>query len=250
MLIQEGFEKVVDEATQKCLEHFSDRLLAVYITGSIYTNEAIIGESDLDYWGFIADELCDSDKIRVRKIESEIDGRFDAIRGAHINIRSIDDLKRDKLMRFILKYNSVLYFGRDVVSQVDAADCDAYAPNKRLAKGRLPFARKCLSDALQNKCPQCIDKIPENTYLAARKFARYFVLVEGAYFLMAKDLFDSFKQEKVLRGLRENTVAFGYILDLSLAVLSAPLTTGIAHDNFIMQVRPFVEWMFDEIEKA
>ncbi len=249
-MIQEGFQKVVEETTRKCLEHFSNRLLAVYVTGSISVSEAIMGESDLDYWGFITDELSDSDKNWITKTEAEIDGQFDVIDGAHINIRSIEALKKDKFTRFALRHNSILYFGGDVVSQLDASGCDAYAPNKWLAKERLPFARKCLHDATQNRCPECIDKLPENNCLAARKFARYFILVEGAYFLMARGVFESFKQEEVIKRLKENSVGFDDVLDLSLAVLREPLATGGAHGDFIIRVRPFVEWMFDEIEKA
>lgn len=250
MIFQEGFQSAVDEVTRKCREYFSDRLYAIYITGSVSTNEAISGESDLDYWGFIADEVSDADKFWLLKTELEIGKDFEIFDGVHINIKSIEYLKKDKFARFTLKYNSILYYGNDIVSEIDSLGFDLYEPNKAVAKERLVFARQCLEDALKNKCPQCLDKIPKNTYLAARKFARYFVLVEGAYFLMSKNKFESFKQERVIQQLKENCVEFNDILDLSLEIITRPLEAGVKHDDFIVKICPFTEWMFTEIERA
>ena len=42
MSIQLEFRDAVEEITQACFAYFSDRLLAIYITGSVTTNEAII----------------------------------------------------------------------------------------------------------------------------------------------------------------------------------------------------------------
>ncbi|KPU26340.1 hypothetical protein TR13x_10560 [Caloranaerobacter sp. TR13] len=250
MVIQAEYQNVVDEVTRKCSEYFSDRLLSIYVTGSISTNEAIINESDLDYWGFISNEITKDDELWLSETEQEIDEKFQIFDGVHINIKSIEYLKEDKFCRFILKYNSILYKGHDVISEIESQGVDSYSPDKTVAKYRLKFARKCLEDALENKCPQCLEKIPKNTYFASRKFARYFVLVEGAYFLMAKGKFESFKQEIVVKQLKENSIGFDEILDLSLKIITEPEATKINHQEFIRMIQPFTEWMFDEIEKA
>ena len=250
MIFQEGFQSAVEEITRKCQNYFSNRLRSIYITGSVGTNEAISGASDLDYWGFISDEVSDKDRLWLAKTELEIGKKFEIFDGVHISIKSIEFLKKDKFTRFILKYNSILYYGYDIVSEIDSLSFELYEPNKEVAKERLVFARQCLKDALENKCPQCLDKIPENTYLAARKFARYFVLVEGAYFLMSKNKFESFKQERVIQQLKENSCGFNDILDLALEIIKKPLETKVKHDDFIVKVCPFTEWIFAEIERV
>ena len=95
-----------------------------------------------------------------------------------------------------------------------------------------------------------MDKIPENTYFAARKYARYFIIIEGAYYLMAVNKFETYKQECVIQAIRTNCVGFTDILDLSLAVLKDPLAAAIKHSDYIISIYPFVKWMFDEIERA
>ena len=65
-MIQKEYEIVVDETTQKCKEYFNHRLYATYLTGSISVCEAINGESDLDYWIFIVDDLNDDDKTWLK----------------------------------------------------------------------------------------------------------------------------------------------------------------------------------------
>ena len=249
-MIQKDFQVIVDEAIEKCKKKFENRLSAIYMTGSIHVNEAIIGESDLDCWAFITDDLSDDDRAWLNETENEMNNAFEIIDGVHINVKSIEELRNDKFARFALKYNSTLCFGYDVISEIEPTGVDIYKPNKSIAKERLSFARKCLEDAMLNVCPQCMEKIPENTYFAARKYARYFILVEGVYYLMAKNKFETYKQEKVLQQLKENSTGFNEILDLSLAVLKDPLRAAIKHDDYIVQIYPFVMWLFEEIEKA
>jgi len=249
-MVQIGFESLIDETTQKCKDHFHNRLYATYLTGSIRISEAIIGESDLDYWVLISDELNDYDKIWIANTEIEISNRHKIIDVAHINVKPISELYNDKFTRFVLKYNSELYYGCDILSEIESTGADSYEPSKVIAKERLLFARKCLEDAIKNICPQCMDKIPENTYFAARKYARYFIIIEGAYYLMAMNKFETYKQERVIQALRTNSVGFSDILDLSFAVLKDPLEAAIKHSDYIISIYPFVKWMFEEIERA
>lgn len=249
-MYQQEFIPLIDEATRKCKERFSKRLLAVYIGGSVAANEAVAGESDLDYFAILEDELGDADKAWIEETASELDRVFAACDGVHINVLSVDGLSKDKFALFILKHNSVLHCGRDALPEIERTKSDIYEPDKAIAKERLAFARQCLADASAGKCPRCMEKIPENTYFAARKFARYFILVEGAYFLMARNEFETFRQERVVEQLRENCAGFDGILDLSLAVLKAPLEAKVAHADYIGRISPFVEWMFDGIANA
>jgi len=249
-MIQREFQMIVAEVIKRCDNYFQNRLSAIYITGSIHTNEAIIGESDLDGWIFIADDLSSRDKAWIKVTEMDIDSTYEIIDGVHINVKTVQELHDDKFIRFALKYNSTLCFGVDIIAKIESSGADTYEPNKSMAQGRLLFARQCLEDAMINICPECMEKIPKNTYFAARKFARYFILLEGAYYLMAKGEFETYKQDRVVQQLKEHTVGFCDTLDRSLAVLKDPLTAAVKHDDYIAQIYPFVVWMFDEIKKA
>lgn len=243
-MFQQGFQEAVDYVTEQCKGYFSDRLLAIYIAGSVYTNEAVQGESDLDYWG-VTSELSEQDRIWIKQIEENASYQFPRINGFHINFRSFNSVKKETFTRLILEVNSKLYYGSDVIARINLTDSlDRIA----MAKQRLPFARKCLHDALQKKCPESIDKIPENTYYASRKYARYFIVVEGAYFLMCKNSFENFCQEQIVRQLKENIYGFNDVLDLALRVLNEPIKTGVAHEEFLQLIKPVTERFFDEIE--
>jgi len=249
-MIQKDFEPLVNDVTQKCKDYFRDSLCAVYLTGSISTCEAIKGESDLDCWVFVVDKLADNDKKWITESEKDFDSGYEVVDGVHINVKTIEELRNDKFTRFALKYNSTLRHGDDVISSIDASGADIYEPNKSIAKERLLFAQKCLDDAMKNICPQCIDEIPKNTYFAARKYARYFIIVEGVYYLMAINKFETYKQGRVIQQLKENSVGYCDILDLSLAILENPLAAAIKHEDYIVRIYPFVKWMFEEIDNA
>ncbi len=240
----------IQQVTDSLQAYFSDRLAAAYLTGSFSTGEAVLGESDLDYWGFVCDELSKADQRWIQDTASAVDKRFDIFGGVHINIMTVENITHNKLARFMLQYNSILCCGRDILSEISARKPDSYIPDKHVAKLRLPFARQCFEDALRGKCPRCIDEVPANSYLAARKFARYFVIVEGAYFLMSVNKFESFRQENVIALLKEKLAGFDDILDLSLSVSQTPFTARITHDDFLTKIRPLVYRFFKEIENS
>lgn len=249
-MIQKEFRQAVDEATSLCSDYFTDRLISIYITGSVTTNEAILYESDLDYFVFLIDDVSEDDKLWLLRTEKCIESKYPIINGVHLNINSLEYLKKDNFARFIIKYNSVLYKGMDSISIIESEGLKTLLPDKTTSKSRLNFARKCLEDALNGICPQCLDKIPENTFLAARKFARYFVLVEGTYLLMAKGKFETFKQEPVIEGLKKITNGYDDFLDLSLEIIKKPLEMKITHNDYIIMVSGFTKWIFDEIERS
>ena len=121
------------------------------------------------------------------------------------------ELAKDKFARFALRYNSMLYLGIDIARQLDDNGCERFEPDAAMANGRLAFARHCFEQALSNEQPVCTGEIPEDTFYASRKYARYFVIIEGAW---------------------------------------NPKKAGIAREEFLGRIRPFVMWMFDRIEAS
>jgi hypothetical protein len=106
------------------------------------------------------------------------------------------------------------------------------------------------SDALSQKQPACTGETSQNTFYAARKCARYFIIIEGAYFSMVKNQFVSFPKDEVLKGLFANSKGFEDILTLSTEVLRAPVDANVTHGEYLIKIRPFVEWMLESIAES
>ena len=67
MELQREFAPAVEEAKQRLNAYFAERLLAIYLTGSVSHQDAIVGESDLDLWGVVDGELSDENKAFLSK---------------------------------------------------------------------------------------------------------------------------------------------------------------------------------------
>lgn len=248
--MQNEFIPLVEEASSECEKYFSYRFCAAYLHGSIALNDAVTGVSDLDYYLVISEEPNQNDKEYLSGLEARLQNKHPIVNGVHINVHSVDELKGDKFARFILRYNSVLYRGKDIVKSLEESGCERMLPNSDTAKGRLSFARQCFSEALSGGQPLNTGEIPSDTYYAARKFARYFVIIEGTYFLMTAHRFISFEKEAVLCELKKIAAGFENILDITERVLYEPVKSNITHSEYLKMIEPFVEWMFESIENS
>lgn len=248
--MQNEFVPLLEETAEECKKYFKDRFCTAYLHGSIALNDAVAGVSDLDYYLVVSEEPNGEDREYLIGLEARLQNKYPIVNGVHINVHSVDELKEDKFARFILRYNSTVYCGEDIVRSLEESGCERMLPDSDTAKGRLSFARQCFSDALSGRQPMNTGDIPLNTYYAARKFARYFVIIEGAYFLMTVNRFVSFEKEAVLCELRKTAAGFENILDITEQVLNEPVKTNIAHDEYLKIIKPFVEWIFDSIEKS
>lgn len=244
------FAHVVEEATEECKRYFKDGFYTAYLHGSIALNDAVPHVSDMDYYLVVSKSVDSRDREYITKLEDTLQSKYPVVNGVHINVHSIEELKEDKFARFILRYNAVVYSGNDVVRELEDVGCERMLPNSDTAKGRLSFARQCFSAALNGEHPLNTGDIPENTFYAARKLARYFVIIEGAYFLMTLGKFSSFEKEAVLRGLREAADGYDDILDITERVLFDPVKTGMGHFEYLTIIKPLVEYMFDKIENG
>lgn len=244
------FVRAAEEAAEECKRYFKDGFLAAYLHGSIALNDAVPYVSDMDYYLVVSRDVEDKDTEHINNLEASLQSKYPVVNGVHINVHSLEELKADKFARFILRYNSVVYGGNDIVRELENGGCERILPNADTARGRLDFARQCFSKALCGERPDNTGDIPENTFYASRKLARYFVIIEGAYFLMTLGKFSSFEKEEVLRGLREAAKGYEDILDITERVLLDPIKTGIGHFEYLTTIKPLVEYMFDKIENA
>lgn len=248
--MQSEYIPLVNELENECRLHFADRLVSAYVHGSIDKQDAVYGVSDLDYYIVVAEDIKTEDLKWREEIKTQLQQRFDIVDEVHLTMRSVEALKDDPYTRFILSYNATLRMGQAIECIPVYQNCECYSPSKEVAKMRLSFAMQCFAEALQQKQPQCTGKLPSDTYYAARKLARYFIIVEGAYFLMTRNRFCGFDKDYVLTALRECATGFHDALNMASAVLSDPLRAQIDQETFIKKAQPLVEWMFCEIQKA
>lgn len=248
--MQKEFTPLVEEAAMFCKKYFMEKLLAIYLHGSIATNDAIPYVSDLDCYIVTSKELSNKDKKYLEQTECELQLKYPIINGVHLSAHSAKNLMEDPFARFLLKYNSILYIGNDIVKRLDESGCEKFEPNAKMAKGRLAFARQCFQQALEDKQPMCTGELPSDTYYISRKYARYFVIIEGAYFLMSQNQFESFDQKEILNKLYQHTDEFKQELDITCLILENPKKAGIKHIEFLKQIRPLVEWMFHQIDQS
>lgn len=248
--MQKEFRPLVETAAALCKEYFAEKFLAIYLHGSIAAGDAVPHVSDLDCYIVISEELTCADERFLEEAENELQRKYPFVNGIHLSAHSVKELAKDEFARFVLKYNSVLYLGSDIAKQLDDSGCGKFEPDASMAKRRLAFARQCFEQALNNEQPACTGEIPGDTFYASRKYARYFVIIEGAYFLMSRHKFESFAKEKVLSQLYRYTKGFEEELDLTREILENPEKAGIAGEEFLRRIREFVMWMFDEIERS
>ena len=245
--MQKEFQLLVDEAMMLVKEYFSERFLAAYLHGSLNYGDAIPNISDMDCYIVIKNYLNDNDKAWISDNENKLQNKYPIINGVHLSTHSAEEVKKDAYTRFILKYNSSLYDGVDIAEIFNTEEFGAIKPDKGVAKSRLKFAKQCFDDALNGRQPACTGELPKNTYYIARKFARYFVIIEGAYWLMSIDRFNTFEKEQVLMNLRENCSEFNDVLDLAEKVLLNPVKSGISHEEFLIKISPFMQMIFERI---
>ncbi len=245
--MQKEFQPLVDEAIIRVTKYFGERFLAAYLHGSLNYGDAVPGISDMDCYIIISDYLNGYDKSWISDNEHDLQKKYPIINGVHLSTHSAEEVKKDAYTRFMLKYNSSLYSGIDIVEVFNTEEFGIIKPDKNAAKMRLRFAEQCFTDALNGKQPACTGELPKNTYYITRKFARYFVIIEGAYWLMSINKFNSFKKEQVLMGLRENCPEFNDILDLTENALLNPVRAGIPHEEFLIKIRPFMLMIFKSI---
>ncbi len=241
-----GFDGIKERCVSLCAAAFGERLEAIYLTGSLYYGDAVPGVSDLDSFAVLREERP-GDATQAERVERELERLFPELNGAHVGMLTEKRLASDPFCRFMLRYNSELLSGRDAAGEMDAR-LGGLKPDGRTARLRLPFARRCLADALAGRRPECTGEIPRDPAYAARKLARYFVVVEGAYFLMSRGKFTTFRKEDVLAGLGRECPEFGPELDLARTALA-----GRAGENcgaLTQRIYLLTKYMLDQEERG
>jgi len=160
-------------------------------------------------------------------------------------------LRKEAAWRFILRYNAIRLYGVDIIAELEKEGTNTARPSKETAKSRIRWMRRNIEGAVRGELPQeLFPKLPDDPFLATRKLARNFILVEGAHLLMADNAFCGFRQNDVLAKLKALYPQWVSIFVRTESILEDPLTTGVMPDDFIAEIAPFCHWSIDRIERS
>ena len=180
--------------------HFAERLISIYVWGSVHRNEAIQGVSDLDLYPFIEGPLRKTDHQWCRETQEKLNREFPYARGLCLP-RSIDDVlqgrqpgankdlrSRHQAFGFRLHYDATLVWGRDLTGEFELP---ILTPSwvREYFQPALDLTRYVAGLEKENKTDF---SLPDETRLKLRKLARLSVL-GGACLLMAQGRFRSLK---------------------------------------------------------
>ena len=249
MEIQDGYRELVETANRWCADRSGERLAAVYLSGSVAVGEAWPGASDLDCFVFLRGEPTAADKAWRRRAEKRLEARFPICPNVHLTTSAVERLAQEAFWRFILRYNATRIRGVNLIAELGRRGITTPRPSRKLARGRLPFVRACLEAAVTGQRVPSLGELPSDPFLATRKLARNFVIVEGAYLLMARGTFVSFRQGDVLKGLRCVSRRWAGLVRTAEGILCDPHKAGVRPEVLLDLAEPFVNWAIEQIEK-
>ncbi len=257
--IQKEFKPAIEECFACCRNRFGEKLLSCYVAGSVGSGEAWAGYSDVDWWAFVEDESGAPDTLWRRDCESDLSVKYPFIKDFHLNCHPVTTLKKETFWRFILKYNSLLYWGTDVISDLEKVGISTPVPSPEIVKTRLWWVRDCVKglnegvfpDSLfADAIPSKLDEMEETNFQASRKLARNFILTEGAYLLMASGHFSSFRTSDILPRLALVFPQWCKLFEMSERILNDPVEAGISPRRLVQEIKPYVNWMIRETDQG
>ncbi|MBU0715639.1 MAG: RNA polymerase sigma factor [Verrucomicrobia bacterium] len=241
------FNPALAKALALCRNRFGKDLKAVYLTGSVASGEALMDASDLNWFMFLDRDPDASDISWCREQERSLKKQFPGIQSYVFFLFSVDRLQKEAFWRFILKYNSVRLYGENILAALEKEGLETPQPTRELARSRLEFVEECLESAVHGRLTPKLMVLPINPFWATRKLVRYFVIIEGAYVLMADGTFGTFHQQDVLSKLKQTCPQWRELLAQSEKILKNPIKANILPHVFVKQVAPFVRWAIKHV---
>lgn len=246
------FRAAVSHHVEVYRAYFGERLLAVYVWGSVHRNEAVWGVSDLDLHAFIADAGREAaDAAWYESARGEMDAQFPhlAALSRPLPASLLDEGARPdaspqaraagRAFGFRLRYDATRVWGRELVSGAIVP-----LPDKEFARAAFPAARDLARFAAgrddQNKTDFDLPNLP---LPRLRKLARLAVL-GGGYLLMAKGEFRSFKGSDVLPSLLNALPDWKPFLEQTAGLYVLPPAAAPEHIvEYLARLTPWMDWV-------
>lgn len=218
-------------------EVFDERLVSVYVWGSVHRNEAVPGVSDLDLHPFVQDSVTDADRIQLRESEASLRTEFPATHGL-VTPRSVDRVSE---VATRLCYDATLVWGEDLIKGIEIP------PPDPLGGFRDPRELVRYAAGLQEENTTDFS-LPAEPALRLRKLGRLAVL-GGGYFLMARGGGYSLKGSEVLPLLEEVSPDWRGFLRRTSEIYVHPIKPSEREvAEYLSYLVEWMEWIEDQMQ--
>ena len=251
------FAGVVERCVGECVGHFGERLVAIYVWGSVHRGEAARGVSDLDMevfvsrvdeadWEWRNDQINDRLELEFPDLAWGLIPHPTATADAPHNTISTDSERqqlRNRSGATLLVHDATLVFGEEVTKSLSLPP-----PDKALARYVFEpvsmLARHAAGLEEQNRTDF---ELPADPSRRLRKLARLSVL-GGACLLMAQGRFQSYKGTDVLPALTSSGPEWARFLERTRALYIVPVETTAAEvDEYTAELVAWLEWIGEQL---
>lgn len=237
--------------------HFAERLISIYVWGSVHRNEAVQGVSDLDLHPFIQGSLKKIDHQWCRETQERLDREFPHARGLSPP-RSINEVlqgrqlgantslrSRHQAFGFRLHYDATLVWGRDLTGEFELPTFTPSWVRNYFHQSALDLTRYAAGLKKQNTTDF---SLPEETRQRLRKLARLGVL-GGACLLMAQGRFRSLKGIDTIPVLKASYPQWTDFLDETreLYIHLTP-SSNERVSRYLSQLVKWMDWIEEQLK--
>ncbi|MHB0999278.1 MAG: hypothetical protein ACYC27_08525 [Armatimonadota bacterium] len=248
--MQEEYRPVIEDALKLTRSKFGDRLRSIVLTGSIAFDEALIGASDVDWFAFLDYEPNESDRIWQTETKAYLEKTYPIISEFGLGLYSVDRLRNEESWRFIIKHNSIILYGNNIIDDLEIEGINTPSPTSEMFRFRADWIESHFNDARKGYIRDQLFKTPDNPAFASRKIARYFVGVEAAYLLMKDNHFISFRFHDVINQLRYNYPQWEDVYTMTEMIVNDPINSGISSEHLVAVIDPFIQWMIERLRES
>jgi len=245
------FRAAVERHVQTYRTQFGERLLAVYVWGSVHRNEAVRGISDMDLHAFITDALNEADQEWYGQARRAMDAEFPGLAALSRPLSAsllIDGTQPDATERarniarafgFRLRYDATRVWGRELVT-----DAMVPAPDRKFAEGAFQAVRDLTRFAAGLDRQNRTDfDLPQDPMLRLRKLARLGVLSAG-YLLMARGQFRSFQGSEILPLLTQELPEWTpFLRETQRLYILPPSASPEEVESYQVLLLPWIDWV-------
>ena len=235
------FREAIRSHVSEYYTHFGERLVSVYVWGSVHRNEAIPGVSDLDLHSFITDASKEADLNWLKEASERLEQQFPETRGLS-RPRSVYKVLQVGVR---LRYHSTLVWGCDLTDGLDIPF--PYKSSVRRAfQSVWDLTRYAAGLEEENRTDF---SLPDEPPLRLRKLARLGVL-GGAYLLMAQGQTRSYTGTVVIPVLEKTCPKWKAFLTKtrgSYIRLTDP-TTNDEVSEYLSQLVEWLDWIKTQLE--
>ena len=229
-------DAVVGHVSVYC-EVFDERLVSVYVWGSVHRNEAVPGVSDLDLHPFVLDSVTDADRFQLRDSEASLREEFLATHGL-VTPRSVDRVSE---VATRLCYDATLVWGEDLIKGMEIPPPDpvgAFRDPRELVRFAAGLQEENTTDF----------SLPDEPSLRLRKLGRLAVL-GGGYLLMASGSGYTLKGSEVLPLLEEVSPDWRGFLRRTSEIYVHPIQPSESVvDEYLSHLVEWMEWIEDQLQ--